>query len=182
MFYYDCKLVVRARLPPSIGCREYSTVHSTAGNTIFLTIGSVFIFFMEAIVLISTWAKTARLALAMRRLRVRSPISVVLCRDGALYSVTLLILAGLNLLSVSGMACANISALTDVLFSVALSRFILRLRSLRALDTNPTSCCRDSSVRFRCFSPVEQPYTREQREDWPWSPAVGVDRDGACVA
>ncbi|GJE92142.1 hypothetical protein PsYK624_082950 [Phanerochaete sordida] len=114
----------------------------------FLTVGSVFILFIECLSLILTWAKTNKMMLTMQQLRVFSPISVALWQDGAVYSCVILTLAGLNFLSITRPSFADIPALTDVLFSVALSRFILRLRMLVSAHASAASTLPISTVRF----------------------------------
>ncbi|CCM06021.1 uncharacterized protein FIBRA_08265 [Fibroporia radiculosa] len=177
IFYYTT-LQEEAAPPPLYGCAVRVHMSASAGemsvpvglvvmrladNTFsFAIFNCVFAICSDAIVLILTWLKTAEIQRAFSSAHVKGgSISSLIQRDGTVYFLTLLVLNVVNLIAIKFQDYGCIPALTEVLSSILISRFLLNLRGVYLSDSelqedaiNKLSTNRDlgtsqlSSLRF----------------------------------
>lgn len=131
--YYNATLSIKALPPPAFGCGQSSRLDD-ASKVVIIGLGSVLTFFVEATVLVLTWVRTVRTRVILHQFGLRKSTVGAIWRDGLVYSTVLIAMAGLSLLAVRQETFADIPALTDVLFSIALSRSMLNLRTVAAQE------------------------------------------------
>ncbi|GJE93316.1 hypothetical protein PsYK624_094750 [Phanerochaete sordida] len=139
--YYSTALTIQAMPPPFRGCGQQSNFHNSTVDLILcvssvILFGAVFSILTEAVVLALTWSRTADMFLVLRKLKQKIGLVEMLCRDGTIYFLVLLVLTCLSMLSIPDQSFNNVPALTDTLSSICLSRFMLNLRAI-ALSGGP---------------------------------------------
>lgn len=128
IYYYTLLDIVSAP-PPFLGCGEYVNLSPSAA-TILSIFNCVFAIVSDSIVLILTWLKTAEIQRSFTGANRKGNLVALIQRDGTLYFVTILILNVLNLVAIKFQAFGSLPAITEVLTSILISRFILNLRGI----------------------------------------------------
>ncbi|OSX61290.1 hypothetical protein POSPLADRAFT_1182434 [Postia placenta MAD-698-R-SB12] len=113
IYYYTLLDIVSAP-PPFLGCGEYVNLSPSAATIV-----------SDSIVLILTWLKTAEIQRSFTGANRKGNLVALIQRDG-----TILILNVLNLVAIKFQAFGSLPAITEVLTSILISRFILNLRGI----------------------------------------------------
>ncbi|GJE93318.1 hypothetical protein PsYK624_094770 [Phanerochaete sordida] len=145
--YYSTALTIQAMPPPFRGCGQQSKFHNPNIDLTLFVFGGTSSILTEAIALILTWIRLAGIMGTLRTFKLQIGVSRMICIDGTLYSSVLLVLLGMDMLSIPDQSFNNIPALTDTLASISLSRFILNLRAI-SLASEGNTCSAPSSVVF----------------------------------
>lgn len=149
--YYYTKLQIVAVPPPFTGCAETVLLPDAASSALSI-FNRVFAISSDAVILILTWVKTAGIMRHFHSLKIQTSLVNMLFRDGTVYFVFLLILNVVNLIAIKEQAFGAIPALTDVITSILISRFMLNLRSVyTASDSDISSSfhpSKFSDIRF----------------------------------
>ncbi|KAI0769544.1 hypothetical protein BC629DRAFT_790526 [Irpex lacteus] len=112
----------------------YTVQESTRINLLLSLISRISVIAADILVLVVTWMKTARSYSEARRLKIETPLSMMLIRDGTLYFVILLMV---NVLQVFGQNIPILFSLniTEPFFQnlppIIVRRFILNLRQIK---------------------------------------------------
>ncbi|KAH9939942.1 hypothetical protein B0H21DRAFT_755571 [Amylocystis lapponica] len=151
--YYYTTLKIVSTPPPFVGCGEYVELSTLASDIYTVPVAyfnCVFAVASDAIVLILTWTKTWAIRKEFSRFKfVDVPtFSELLLRDGT----TLFTLNVVNLVAIKYQAFGSIPALTGVLSSILISRFLLNLREVylsgHGTDGSTTLPSKISTARF----------------------------------
>ncbi|CAL1698806.1 unnamed protein product [Somion occarium] len=152
--YYYTTLSVIALPQPLVGCGEEVDLHTPIAISVF---NRVFAIGLDAFILILTWAKTAGIMRSLASVHIRTSLTTMLLRDGTVYFAFLLVLNVANLVAISYNIFGALPALTDVVTSILITRFLLNLRGVYSSNGATTSFDFDKSmsdVRFANASDV----------------------------
>ncbi|KIP07078.1 hypothetical protein PHLGIDRAFT_118417 [Phlebiopsis gigantea 11061_1 CR5-6] len=163
--YYNTTLMFQAMPPPFKGCGQESSLDVTNGNqttdlalmrhspssyhpTTVVLFGAIFTILFESIVLALTWNRTADIWTMLRKRQSHTGLVELLCRDGTIYFLVLLVLTGLSMISIRDQMFNNMPAITDTLTSICLARFMLNLRSIGLKSGRLTSSSSGSTLPY----------------------------------
>jgi len=152
VFYYTTITFVSAP-PPFVGCGTYVNL-STAASEILAIFNCVFNIASDGIILILTWIKTAEIRRGFTQPKKNGTLTYLIQRDGTIYFVTLLILNVINLVAVKFQAFGSLPAITEVLNSILISRFILNLRGVYLYGTD-SKASSNSSLKLSDISTLQ---------------------------
>ncbi|TCD64640.1 hypothetical protein EIP91_003842 [Steccherinum ochraceum] len=117
----------------------------------FSIFNRVFAMTADAIILILTWIRTAGIMRTFK-LKVKTSLGLMLLRDGTIFFVFLLTLNAINLVAIKAQRFGAVPAISDVVTSILISRFLLNLRGVYVVNEIVTSSSfhpsRMSDVRF----------------------------------
>jgi len=149
--YYYTTLEIVAVPPPFTGCGE-NVLLSPSASTALSIFNRVFAIIDDAVILILTWVKTAGIIKHFSSLKIHTSLVTMLLRDGTVYFAFLLILNIANLVAIEEQAFGAIPAISDVVTSILISRFMLNLRGVYTTsDSDLTSSfhpSKFSDIRF----------------------------------
>jgi len=167
MFYYT-KVAFVVAPPPLVGCADMVNMTSSASEILGI-FNCSFAISADAIVLILTCVKTLEIKRSFAAIGTRAKDSLetlvqprkltyasLIQRDGTIYFLALLILNVVDLVAIKNQAFGSLPALTEVLTSILISRFLLDLRSVylssHELDSNKEVSPTDSRLSSILFA------------------------------
>ncbi|KAI0941874.1 hypothetical protein AcW1_009762 [Taiwanofungus camphoratus] len=152
MYYYTTLTIVSSP-SPFTGCGEYVKLSMNVTDILGI-FNCVFAIFSDSVVLVLTWLKTYKIRRTFSKLHMKGGLVELLQRDGTIYFLALLILNVINVVAIrASQAFGSIPALTEVLTSILISRFILNLRGVH-ISSSGTGSQLSSTAHLSRFSGV----------------------------
>ncbi|PCH34968.1 hypothetical protein WOLCODRAFT_155612 [Wolfiporia cocos MD-104 SS10] len=190
--YYYTTVTFIPSPPPFMGCADIVNLSPSAGNIHRLAIfNCVFAIASDGIVLVLTWIKTAEIARAFTRAeKPTGHLVTLILRDGTLYFVTMLILNVINLVVIEFQDFGSLPALTEVLTSILISRFLLNLRGVylaqgesRSYDESSLQSTRMSSLQFAddIVGNLGAPLSEDDHDE-QYDEATGEDEENSYIS
>ncbi|PCH34963.1 hypothetical protein WOLCODRAFT_155608 [Wolfiporia cocos MD-104 SS10] len=148
IYYYTAVTFIPSP-PPFMGCADIVNLSPSAENIYRLAIAS------GVLAIAMGGIKTAEIARAFKR--AEKPLGnlvALIFRDGTLYFVTTIVLNVINLVAIKFGDFGSVPALTEVLISISISRFILNLRGVY-LAQNGSRSYNESSLQPTWMSSLQ---------------------------
>ncbi|KAJ3489253.1 hypothetical protein NLI96_g2240 [Meripilus lineatus] len=156
--YYYTIIRIVIPPPPFTGCAVSVDLTTpvatffTLMNEVVSIFGRAHAIFYDALVLVLTWIKTIWIKRTCLKLGVKASLTTLLLRDGTIYFLLLLMLNVCNVVAIRFGRFGALPAITEVITSILISRFIINLREVyicgdRDNTTLPIST-KFTSVRF----------------------------------